>query len=91
MIKFFVQKNSEQNTEGERNCANQQRIDAGQPYGLIPVKQQRAAGLYEADRNALIKRSESNPIAAELLKHLGERSHELLHVHYSASTSSHNE
>ena len=60
---------------------------AGQPYGLIPIKQQRAAGLYEADRNALIKRSESNPIASELLKHLGERSHELLHVHYSASTS----
>ena len=60
---------------------------AGQPYGLIPIKQQRSAGLYEADRNALIKRSESNPIASELLKHLGERSHELLHVHYSASTS----
>ena len=31
---------------------------AGQPYGLIPVKQQRAEGLYEADRTALIKRSE---------------------------------
>ena len=60
---------------------------AGQPYGLIPVKQQRAAGLYEADRNALIKRSESNPIASELLKHLGERSHELLHVHYSGSAN----
>ena len=60
---------------------------AGQPYGLIPIKQQRAAGLYEADRNALIKRSESNPIASELLKNLGERSHELLHVHYSGSAN----
>ena len=60
---------------------------AGQPYGLIPVKQQRAAGLYEADRNALIKRSESNPIASELLNHLGERTHELLHVHYSGSAN----
>ena len=60
---------------------------AGQPYGLIPIKQQRAAGLYEADRNALIKRSESNPIASELLNHLGERTHELLHVHYSGSAN----
>ena len=56
---------------------------AGQPYGLIPVKQQRAEGLYEADRAALIKRSERNPIVTELLAELGEqRAHELLHVHY---------
>lgn len=55
---------------------------AGQPRGLIPVKEKRAKGLYEADRAALIKRSERNPIATELLKNLGERSHELLHVHY---------
>ena len=56
---------------------------AGQPYGLIPVKQQRAEGLYEADRAALIKRSERNPIVTELLAELGEqRTHELLHVHY---------
>ena len=56
---------------------------AGQPYGLIPVKQQRAAGLYEADRTALIKRSERNPIAMELLEHqLKGRTHELLHVKY---------
>ena len=56
---------------------------AGQPYGLIPVKKQRAEGLYEADRAALIKRSERNPIVAELLAELGEqRAHELLHVHY---------
>ena len=55
---------------------------AGQPRGLIPVKEKRAKGLYEADRAALIKRSERNPIATELLKNLGERSHGLLHVHY---------
>ena len=56
---------------------------AGQPYGLIPVKKQRAEGLYEADRAALIKRSERNPIVTELLAELGEqRAHELLHVHY---------
>ena len=56
---------------------------AGQPYGLIPIKQQRAAGLYEADRAALIKRSERNPIVAELLENeLKGRTHELLHVEY---------
>ena len=56
---------------------------AGQPYGLIPIKRQRGEGLYEADRNALIKRSESNPIAVEMLKELGNRNHELLHIHYN--------
>ncbi len=56
---------------------------AGQPYGLIPIKRQRAEGLYEADRGALIKRSERNPIAVELLEGpLKGRTHELLHVHY---------
>ena len=56
---------------------------AGQPYGLIPVKQRRAEGLYEADRAALIKRSERNPIVTELLEgELKGRTHELLHVHY---------
>ena len=56
---------------------------AGQPYGLVPVKQQRAAGLYEADRAALIKRSERNPIVSEMLgNELKGRTHELLHVEY---------
>ena len=56
---------------------------AGQPYGLNPIKRQRAEGLYEADRTALIKRSERNPIAMELLEHqLKGRTHELLHVKY---------
>lgn len=57
---------------------------AGQPYGLIPVKNQRADGLYEADRASLIKRSERNPIVSELLNgELKGRTHELLHVAYS--------
>lgn len=56
---------------------------AGQPYGLIPIKRQRADGLYEADRAALIKRSERNPIVAELLNNqLKGRTHALLHVEY---------
>lgn len=56
---------------------------AGQPYGLLLVKHQRSAGLYEADRTSLIKRSESNPIATDMPKGmLKGRTHELLHVHY---------
>ena len=58
---------------------------AGQPYGLTGVKQQRAAGLYEADRVALIKHSERNPVASEYLKAAGaQRAHALLHVSYSS-------
>ena len=56
---------------------------AGQPHGLNPVKEKRAAGLYEADRVSLIKSSDRNPIATELVESLGEeRCHELFHVHY---------
>ena len=56
---------------------------AGQPYGLIPQKRQRADGLYEADRDAMIQNSEFNPIVHKLYADgLAERAHELLHVHY---------
>ena len=56
---------------------------AGQPYGLLPAKHQRAEGLYEADRTALIKRSERNPIVTKLLEGaLKGRTHQLLHVEY---------
>ena len=56
---------------------------AGQPYGLTSVKKQRSEGLYNTDRNALIKRSEHNPLVQELLEgQLKGRTHELLHVHY---------
>ncbi len=59
---------------------------AGQPYGLTAVKNQRAGGLYDTDRRALIKSSERNPIAARVLDELQERTHELLHVHYQAAS-----
>ena len=56
---------------------------AGQPYGLTPEKLRRAAGLYESDRNALIKSSERNPFVQELYDGcLKGRNHELLHVEY---------
>ena len=65
---------------------------AGQPYGLIPIKRQRAAGLYEADRSSLIKRSERNPMVIKMLDGpLKGRTHELLHVHYSAETGTETE
>ena len=56
---------------------------AGQPHGLTSVKLQRTEGLYEADRNALIKHSEANPLAVKLLSSMTEEEkHHLLHVHY---------
>ena len=59
---------------------------AGQPYGLNPIKRQRAEGLYEADRTALIKRSERNPMVQQLLEGpIKGRTHELLHVEYKAT------
>ena len=55
---------------------------AGQPHGLTKDKYARADGLYNIDKTALIKRSEQNPIVDNLLTEIGEREHELLHVHY---------
>ena len=55
---------------------------AGQPHGLTKDKYARADGLYNIDKTALIKRSEQNPIVDNLLQEIGEREHELLHVHY---------
>ena len=56
---------------------------AGQPRGLMPQKQARAEGLYEADRGSLIKSSQATPILKTLYEKLPpEKAHELLHVHY---------
>ena len=60
---------------------------AGQPYGLTAVKNQRAGGLYDTDRRALIKSSERNPIAMRVLDELQEKTHELLHVHYKGKAA----
>ena len=62
---------------------------AGQPIGLTLRKQQRASGLYATDRAAMIKSSELNPVAMQLLEGpLNGRAHELLHVHYDATGDS---
>ena len=55
---------------------------AGQPYGLLSVKEQRADGLYAADQTAVIRHSERNPLVVDMLNKMGDRKHELLHVHY---------
>lgn len=56
---------------------------AGQPYGLMNKKLQRAQGLYEIDRSAMFKRSERNPVINSMYADgLSDRAHELLHVEY---------
>ena len=57
---------------------------AGQPFGYRSVKEDRAHGMYKADKSAIVKRSCDNPTLINLYENgiLKERSHELLHVHY---------
>lgn len=57
---------------------------AGQPEGFLEDKQKRASGLYTADKGALVKRSDENPVVVRLYEDglLKDRAHELLHVHY---------
>ena len=59
---------------------------AGQPEGFLADKEERAAGLYTADKSALVKRSDENPVIQQLYEigMLKDRAHELLHVHYHA-------
>ena len=59
---------------------------AGQPEGFLSDKEARAAGLYTADKSALVKRSDENPVVQQLYETgmLKDRAHELLHVHYHA-------
>jgi iron-only hydrogenase group A len=59
---------------------------AGQPEGFLSDKEARAAGLYTADKSALVKRSDENPVVQQLYETglLKDRAHELLHVHYCA-------
>lgn len=57
---------------------------AGQPFGYQQVKQERAFGMYKADKSAIVKRSEDNPTLQNMYENgmLKDRAHELLHVHY---------
>ena len=57
---------------------------AGQPFGYQIVKEERAQGMYKADKSAIIKRSGENPVVSQLYETgvLKGRNHELLHVDY---------
>ena len=56
---------------------------AGQPIGRKDKKLERAAGLYTADKTAIFKRSEYNPVMDDVLEGYSEEQlHHLLHVHY---------
>lgn len=56
---------------------------AGQPYVMHEERKERAKGLYEADRLLSVRRSEENPLVSSLYESvIGDRAHELLHVHY---------
>jgi NADH-quinone oxidoreductase subunit G/NADP-reducing hydrogenase subunit HndD len=66
----------------------------GQPYGNSKIKLQRKDGLYEADRRLPVRKSHENPEVIELYekylgKPLGEKSHHLLHTHYSTEGKNH--
>ncbi|MDR1297115.1 MAG: [FeFe] hydrogenase, group A [Deltaproteobacteria bacterium] len=66
----------------------------GQPYGNSQIKLQRKDGLYEADKALPIRKSHENPEVQELYKNylgapLGEKSHHLLHTHYSTEGKNH--
>lgn len=54
---------------------------AGQPYAEGRAKEQRASGMYEADRMSNVKMSSENPTAVALYNGLlgGHKAHELLH------------
>ncbi|WP_026888482.1 [FeFe] hydrogenase, group A [Clostridium beijerinckii] len=59
---------------------------AGQPFGLMEEKNERAKGLYKVDKATQIKRSEENPVVKSLYEGmLKDKTKELLHVHYGES------
>ena len=63
---------------------------AGQPESFLEDKKKRSSGLYTADKSALVKRSDENPVVTKLYEDgvLKDRAKELLHVHYKAPTTS---
>ncbi len=64
----------------------------GQPVPTSPeIRQQRADAIYQADRDMPIRRSHENPSIKEIYEKflgapLGEKSHHLLHTHYTPRT-----
>lgn len=64
-------------------CPNGCVSGGGQPFAHKEEKVARAENLYRTDDLTQIKRSEENPVLGELYaRYIGDRAHELLHVHY---------
>ena len=66
----------------------------GQPYGNNAIKLQRKDGLYAADKDLPTRKSHENPEVKALYDDylgapLGEKSHHLLHTHYSKGGKNH--
>ena len=55
---------------------------AGQPFSHKSDKARRSQGMYKADKSAVIKCSDENPVVRELYEYglLKDRAHELLHT-----------
>lgn len=60
------------------------------PESFLEDKKKRSSGLYTADKSALVKRSDENPVVTKLYEDgvLKDRAKELLHVHYKAPAAS---
>ncbi len=64
-------------------CPNGCVSGAGQPFAHSGEKAERAANLYKTDGLTQIKRAEENPAIGEIYaRYIGDRAHDLLHVHY---------
>ncbi len=64
-------------------CPNGCISGAGQPFAHSEEKAERAVNLYKTDGLTQIKRSEENPALGDIYaRYIGDRAHELLHVHY---------
>ena len=67
----------------------------GQPYGATDaLRQKRIDGTYRADADMAIRKSHENPAVKKLYKEfliepLGEKSHHLLHTHYTNRKNKH--
>ena len=56
----------------------------GQPFATVQDQKERDKGLYEADRQLSIRRSEENPLMTSVYHDIIKgKVHELLHVHYT--------
>ena len=64
-------------------CPNGCINGGGQPFALKKQKQKRSDTLYAIDRLSNVRCAEQNPLIEKIYENfIGDRAHELLHVHY---------